>query len=341
MVTGTTDVGAKITAQAALTARLMLYGLLAIVLMAMDQRGQYVPRLRHLAGYLVEPVYHLVEWPVHAARNVFGFFRTGSFLSDENDRLREQLLVQRGDLQHLQTLKQENQRLRALLDGAASVQFDFQFAEMVDVDLDPFSHRVIIDRGASKGVVNGQAVIDGAGVLGQVEAVQLHSATVRLISDPNHALPVQINRTGLRTVAFGMGDTALLSLASVPREADLRQGDLVVTSGLGGRFPAGYPVALVQSVDRQEGQMFAQVLVRPLAALDRGREVLLISTIDLPPSEVLVPDHETPGWADKGATDASAAAAGDSTVPAGTDETSADSGAAAVAPAAQRAGPDT
>jgi rod shape-determining protein MreC len=342
LITGKTDVGAKISEQAALTARLMLYGLLAIVMMAMDQRGQYVPRVRHLAGYLVEPLYYIIEWPVLAARDVFGFFRSSSVVAGENDRLREQLLVLRGDLQRLQTLSDENQRLRALLDGAASLQFDFQFAEMVDVDLDPFSHRVIIDRGANQDVLRGQAVIDGAGVIGQVEAVQLHSATVRLISDPNHALPVQINRTGLRTVAFGMGDTGLLALTSVPREADVRAGDLVVTSGLGGRFPAGYPVALVQSVDRQEGQMFARVLVRILAALDRGREVLLIKTVDLPQAEVLPVDQGIPeGMGD----DTPAAPEADTTAatvdPAGADATPVGVTEAAPTATTQPTGPDT
>ncbi len=113
--------------------------------------------------------------------------------------------------------------------------------------------------------------------MGQVEDVQRHFSSVRLISDPNHALPVQISRTGLRTVAFGMGETDRLSLPSVPREADVREGDLIVTSGLGDRFPGGYPVAMVTVIDREEGQTFARVEATPLAALDRGREVLLIS----------------------------------------------------------------
>ena len=145
------------------------------------------------------------------------------------------------------------------------------------MDLDPFSHKVLIDRGSSDGVSRGQAVIDGAGVMGQVEEVHLHFSTVRLISDPNHALPVQINRTGLRTVAFGTGQTGCLSMPSVPREADVREGDLIVTSGLGDRFPGGYPVARVSGINREEGLTFAQVEAQPLAALDRGREVLLIS----------------------------------------------------------------
>lgn len=284
-MTGNNRVGAKISEQTVLTARLMLYGLMAIVLMAMDQRGQYVPRFRNLANHLVEPVYHLVDWPVGALRGVFGFFQSTQALRRENEQLRVDLLLQKGALQTLEATTEENIRLRALVEGTAGQGFEFQFAELVEVDLDPFSHKIIIDRGSDQGIVVGQAVIDGAGIMGQVEEVHQHLSTVRLISDPNHALPVQISRTGLRTVAFGLGDTAHLSMPTVPREADVREGDLVVTSGLGERFPGGYPVAIVESIDRQEGQTFARVLATPLAALDRGREVLLIQPISSPAAQ--------------------------------------------------------
>lgn len=302
-MTGNSRVGAKISEQTVLTARLMLYGLMAIVLMAMDQRGQYVPRFRNLANHLVEPVYHLVDWPVAALRGVFGLFQSTQALRRENDQLRVELLQQKGSLQTLEATTGENIRLRALVEGTAGQAFEFQFAELIEVDLDPFSHKIIIDRGSNEGIVVGQAVIDGAGIMGQVEEVHLHLSTVRLISDPNHALPVQISRTGLRTVAFGLGDTAHLSLPTVPREADVREGDLVVTSGLGERFPGGYPVAIVESIDRQEGQTFARVLATPLAALDRGREVLLIRSIPSPqkqdadplPAKLPVETLEIPG----------------------------------------------
>ena len=130
--------------------------------------------------------------------------------------------------------------------------------------------------GIVRGVFEGQAVIDGMGIMGQVESVLLHMSTVRLISDPDHALPVQLNRTGLRTVAFGTGSTHSLSLPNVPLQADIRTGDLLMTSGLGDRFPPGFPVAMVETVVRQDGDTFAHVTARPLAALDRGREVLLV-----------------------------------------------------------------
>lgn len=276
MPTGLPGVKANFFGPGAQTARLMLYGLLAIVLMAIDQRGHYIPRLRALVGNAAEPLYHLVDWPVRAAESVAGQFRDREQLEAKNAQLRAALLAQEADLQRLETLAGENRRLRALLEGAQSLVFKTRFAELVRVDLDPFSHQVMINKGSADGVEVGQAVIDAEGVMGQVEDVTLHMSRVRLISDPNHALPVQINRTGLRAIALGTGETGALVLNSVPLEADVREGDLVVTSGLGDRFPGGYPVAAVSSVLREEGQTFAEVIARPLASLDRGREVLLI-----------------------------------------------------------------
>lgn len=286
MSVGDAVVGAKFSGQAALTARLMMYVLIAIVLMAMDHRGKYVPKLRAQADYLVEPIYHAVEWPVRALRGTWSFFQNSQAMLRQNKDLADQLLAQQSRLQRMDSLTEENRRLRELLDGSQGLTIDFQFAELIDVDLDPFSHRVVIDRGKDRNVEVGQAVIDGAGVMGQVEEVGLYFSRVRLISDPNHALPVQINRTGLRTVAYGRGSTDYLSLPNLPREADVREGDLLVTSGLGQRFPGGYPVAVIEAVDRSEGRMFAEAMARPLAALDRGREVLLLKS---PPPQVVGP----------------------------------------------------
>jgi len=292
LVTASPGSGSRFSGPGGHTARLMLYGLVAVVLMAMDQRGHYVPKIRYAAEYLAEPVYHVVEWPVRAAGNLFTQFSSRRSLRHENDQLKELLLSQGGALQRLDALAAENKRLRSLFEGAQSQEFEYQFAELLQVDLDPFSHKVLINRGFLDDVNRGQAVIDGDGVMGQVEEVHLHFSTVRLISDPNHALPVQINRTGLRTIAFGSGETGNLSLTSVPREADVRDGDLIVTSGLGDRFPGGYPVARVTVIDREEGKTFAQIEASPLAALGRGREVLLIVTPPAEPELELAPELE-------------------------------------------------
>ncbi|GMR14784.1 MAG: rod shape-determining protein MreC [Gammaproteobacteria bacterium] len=254
----------------------MVYILLAIVLMSMDQRGNYVAKIRNTMELAFEPVFYLAGWPAQALRSLGKHISTRRELIAENRQLLIQLFETVGSVQTQAALRQENQRLRYLLEATQGRAYTFKFAEMIRVDLDPFSHKVWIDRGADEGVFAGQAVIDGLGIVGQVENVLRHSSSVRLISDPDHALPVQINRTGLRTVAYGSGETSHLLMPNVPLQADVSPGDMIVTSGLGDRFPPGFPVGEVAQVQRDSGGTFARVYVKPFAALDRGREVLLI-----------------------------------------------------------------
>jgi rod shape-determining protein MreC len=254
----------------------MVYVLLSVLLMALDQGGHFIPRARAALAVMLEPIYELVEMPAEALRGLATFGRSWESLREENRRQARQLLEQAAAVQRLESLRLENQRLRDLLDATQGRDFEFRFAELMTVSLDPYAHRVVIDRGGKDGVFPGQAVIDGQGVVGQVESVQLSHATVLLISDPDHALPVQILRTGQRTIALGTGDPSRLELTSLPLQADIRAGDTVVTSGLGERFPRGLPVAVIERVDRETGGAFARVDARPLAALDRGREVLLV-----------------------------------------------------------------
>jgi len=272
------------------TARLMMYLLLAIVLMMMDQRGHYVPRIRGVMELAFEPVFHVVGWPAEALQYLDQLARARRELIAENQRLQQQVLKIAGSVQTQAALQQENQRLRDLLEATQGRAYNFQFAEMKRVDLDPFAHKVWIDRGIDDGVVIGQAVIDGLGIVGQVEDVHRHLSTVRLISDPDHVLPVQINRTGLRTVAYGSGKTSQLLMPNVPLQADVSPGDMIVTSGLGDRFPPGFPVGEVERVERDSGETFATVYMRPFAALDRGREILLIEPQPvMPPQPVEQP----------------------------------------------------
>lgn len=258
--------------------RLMAYLLLAGLLMLLDQRGQFIPRFRAFAEALVSPVYRVAEAPVEAVRGISTWGRSYGTLVEENQAQRERLLSQAGEMQRLAALEEENRRLRALLEATAGRDLEFRFAELLQVSLDPYSHQVLIDRGSDDGVFVGQAVIDGQGVMGQVESVTGGQARVRLISDPDHAIPVQILRTGQRTVAMGTGEAARLSLPHLPIQSDVRPGDVLVTSGLGERFPSGFPVAQVARVDRDTGGAFLDVDASPLAALDRGREILLVLT---------------------------------------------------------------
>lgn len=263
----------------------MMYILLAVVLMSMDQRGHYVPMIRSVMERAFEPVFIAVGWPSRVTDSIATHARSRTALISENQQLLEQLFKTAGSVQTHAALTQENLRLRSLLNATKGRAYEFSFAEMIRVDLDPFSHKVWIDHGAGDGVVSGQAVIDGLGIVGQVEDVYRNSSTVRLISDPDHALPVQINRTGLRSVAFGTGDSSHLIMPNVPLQADISPGDLVVTSGLGDRFPPGFPVGQVERVQRERSETFAVVYVLPSAALDRGREVLLVEPY-VPAAEV-------------------------------------------------------
>lgn len=256
----------------------MIYILLSVVLMSMDQRGQYVPQIRSAAENSVEPIFRLIGWPSRIWRSLGQQTTARNNLIADNDRLNAELLKSAGSMQTLAALEQENQRLRKLLDATRGRSYNFSFAEMIRVDLDPFSHKVWIDHGEKQGIISGQAVIDGLGIVGQVEEVFGSSSTVRLISDPDHALPVQINRTGLRSVAFGTGETGFLVMSNIPQQADISVGDVIVTSGLGDRFPPGFPVGEVASVERDVGESFAIAHVRPYAALDRGREVLIVES---------------------------------------------------------------
>jgi rod shape-determining protein MreC len=163
-----------------------------------------------------------------------------------------------------------------LRSNAAAVADRFVIGDVMDVDLDAFRERVLVDKGAQDGVFVGQAVLDAGGVFGQVARVGQLTAEVILVSDATHAIPVQINRNGLRTIAVGTGDMGRLKLPYLPTSADVVAGDLLVTSGLGGGFPAGYPVGTVAEVKRDPAQSLADVDVKPAAALDRSRELMFV-----------------------------------------------------------------
>ena len=176
------------------------------------------------------------------------------------------------------SLEAENARLRALLESTAKVGDQVLIAEILSVDMDPLRHRIVLNKGSRDGAYVGQALIDAQGVVGQITRDQLRSAEALLITDPDHAVPVEIVRSGLRTIAVGTGDLDNLSLPYMARNTDIKNGDLLVSSGLGGTFPPGYPVGTVTEVRGDTGEAFLRVKARPAAALDRIREVLLVTT---------------------------------------------------------------
>jgi rod shape-determining protein MreC len=277
-------------------ARLMFYILLAVVLMTLDHRGGHLEKFRGYAGLVVEPAILLIEAPfvlVSRLRQNMGERRV---LLAERDELDRQLRQSRAQLLLTDELARDNAELRDLLQASRLLETRFQAVELRNIDLNPYSHRVLINRGKRHGITEGQPVIDASGVVGQVDEVLLHSAKVILLSDPDHAMPVRVERTRLRTIAYGSGRADELRLTDLPMNADLVVGDRLLTSGLGGRFPAGLPVAEVTSVERPVGEAFAVGLARPMARLEGARHFLVLSAEQPADDETTEPD--VPGQPD-------------------------------------------
>lgn len=251
----------------------------SLALMLMDHRQQHLQTVRSVLSAVTYPLYFIVNLPQSGSRWLSETFATRSRLLRENRDLRKQNLLLQTQQQKLASLEAENVRMRELLDSSIKVGERVLIAELVAVDLDPYRQQVLVNKGSSSGVYRGQPVLDANAVMGQVTHINRFSATVLLITDARHALPVQVNRNGLRTVAMGTGRINELELPHLPNNADIKVGDLLVTSGLGGIFPPGYPVAEVTAVIREPGQPFATVQARPRAHLERAREALLVWTL--------------------------------------------------------------
>jgi len=251
---------------------------LSILLMWLDHRENHLDAVRRAIGAAVYPIQIIVDAPARLWGWVQETSTSKNQLQLENSRLRTQALITRGRIQELAALKAENDRLRVMLDAREQVRGEVRVAEIMAVDANPYRHNIVLGVGSSHGVYDGQAIVDASGVVGQVIETGLTTSQAILISDPDHALPVIVNRNGLRTVAFGTGEYNRLDLPFLANSADIRPGDLLVTSGLGGAFPSGYPVAVVETVTRLPQQPFADVRAVPAAALDQVREVMLIWT---------------------------------------------------------------
>lgn len=256
--------------------RLAILSLAAVGLMVADHRLGYMGVVRDALSVATYPFHWAVDAPSSAWRALSDTFTTRATLSADNERLQDENLDLKLRLMRFDALEQENRRLREARAGSARVAERYLVAEILQVDLDPYRQRVLIDKGSRDGVFVGQAALDAEGVFGQVTRVGPVSAEIIMISDPAHAIPVQINRTGVRTIAVGLGQTGKLLLPYLPRNADIAEGDLVVSSGLGGVFPPGYPVARVAEVVRDPAEPLLSVGVTPMAHLDRDPEVLLV-----------------------------------------------------------------
>lgn len=255
---------------------LSAYLALAVVLIVLDHRGGWLSQARGHATVLVQPLWLAASWPGRAVTRFYDDAGTMRGLADDNRHLRNELLVTSARIARLQTLASDNARLRGLLDAAHSNQLDVQLAPILDIDLDPTRQRLVLGAGANQGVLLGQSVIDAGGLLGQIINVQPTVATVLLVTDAAHAVPVAIERNGVRLVAYGEGRTDMLRLHSIPLSSDVKIGDRLLTSGLGGRFVAGFPVGTIVSLEPDDSRAFLIGEVTPAAQLDRGRDVLLL-----------------------------------------------------------------
>ena len=258
------------------TLRLLAYLALAFALIVLDHRGGWLARARDQVDVAVQPLWAVAGWPGQLLETVNDDAGTRSKLIAENRRLRNALLVSGARNARLQAESADNARLRGLLGAVQRGTLDVQLVPILDIDLDPTRQRLVLDAGTGDGARVGQVVIDAGGVVGQIiETTPMHS-TALLLTDPDHAVPVAVQRNGVRLVAYGTGRSDRLALASIPLSSDVKVGDVVVTSGLGERFPAGFPVGTITALRPDESRAFLLGDVTPAARLDRGRDVLLL-----------------------------------------------------------------
>lgn len=285
--------------------RLFLAVIISVAAIVADSRFGVFTHVRVYLSSLVSPLQYIANAPGTLLDTMSTQVQTRSSLIEQTKQQEQQLFTLRSRLLKLDQLEHENQRLRELLGSPVHKESRKMVAELLSVDSDPFSHQVLINKGALDGVYNGQPVINDQGVVGQVLHVGSTTSRVLLITDSSHGIPVRVLRNDLRAIASGSGELDKLELRNLPRNTDVQVGDLLVTSGLGGRFPEGYPVATVTRSDYVEGKPFAQIEAKPLVALDRLRYLLLLWTDKKPE----VHDDEAMAPAPSAATATSAAEA--------------------------------
>lgn len=256
--------------------RFILLAWVCLVLMVLDHREGHLDRIRQALALVVYPIQVAVDFPFTAWDGATRVLAERDALLTENERLKRERLGLDFRLQRLAALETENVRLRGLLDSTAELEHTVRVAEVLAVDLDPYRQRLTINRGDRDGVFIGQAMLDAKGVVGQIVDVGPLTAEAVLITDPDHGVPVTVNRNGLRTIAVGTGDAGRLLLPYLTNSADIEIDDLLVSSGMGGVFPSGFPVGRVLEVRIQPGQSFAEVIAEPASELDRDQEVLLV-----------------------------------------------------------------
>jgi rod shape-determining protein MreC len=261
------------------TLPLLAYLILASALMLTDHRMGFGQEVRKQLSILIEPVWWLSSLPSRLWSDVDDELATRESLQDDNQRLLRELQIVNARMQRMNAINDENQRLRDLLNATRNGSLQVQMVSILDVDLNPYRQRIVLNSGARSGVKVGQAILDAGGILGQIIEVTDNKSIALLVTDADHAIPVQVARSGFRSIAFGTGEPDSLLIPDIPQSADIRKGDVLVTSGMGGRFPAGFPVAVIQNLNPNDTGLFMVGKAKPAARLDRGLEVLLVNEI--------------------------------------------------------------
>ena len=275
-----------------LLSRLVLALACSFLLIFIDHRLQAMKPVRLFLNSLVAPVQYLAILPEQLLDGVSESLKTTSQLSDENMHLKRIILELQGEQQQLRFLQNENKRLRELLGSDARDSARRMVAEVIAVASEPFSQQLVINKGTLNGVYEGQPVLDSHGILGQVQDVGGNTARVLLLSDQSHAISLRSERSDIRILAQGTGDIGRLELMFIPHSTELKEGDLLMSSGLGGIFPEGYPVATIRKIVRDESLPFAKVIADPVSALDRVRNVLLLWPSDGEQQPIFDEDEE-------------------------------------------------
>lgn len=257
--------------------RLVFFAVLSLLLLFIDTRYRYLESTRSALSVLVSPIQRLATLPGMLWQQAGDFFTTQRSLVEDNKSLHQQHERDAAQLSQLQALQQENRQLRNLLALPQRGELTVQSAEIVYAERDVFKRRVLIDKGANASVQAGQVVMDDIGIVGQITRVYPWLSEVTLITEKDHAVPVQVLRNGLRTIVFGAGDTSHLSLRYMPISSDIQDGDMLVTSGIDGVYPPGIPVAKVIKIERDAAYPFARVTCLPVSGVDKHRHLLILS----------------------------------------------------------------
>jgi len=263
----------------------------SLALLLVDTRTNYLQATRAILAYALNPISWVAAVPSRFFGQVDSFLENEPEIENAYEHLRLEYVKLKSDMLRRNAVDRENARLRALLGVVERTNVEMKIARSVQIDLDPYQHRVLVNKGAASGIFVGQPVLDDQGVVGQVSQVFRSSSVVTLITDPSHTVPVRIQRTGEHILAEGSGDLSFLRIPFLNKNVDIVKGDIIETSGLGGRFPDGYPVAKIDQIETIKGEAFLSINASPVAAVESLNYLLFMSAM---PKKDLQTDNNIP-----------------------------------------------